>query len=166
MGTGDDGGGNGGRRRTRADRSAMSMMDLSVEADDARLPTKEPREYVIPTVSQFQAIMQDLQTADCYLVILTCALLGCRIGEALGLYWEDIDFTKGTISFKRAYILNAISKKPGVGERKISNGRRTVQKIMCQPQKQQVVHKKRDRGMGRQLFYILPKIKDNGKNAL
>lgn len=95
-------------------------------ADDVKLPKKEMREYTIPTVEQFRTIMEDLKGAECYLVILTCALLGCRRGEALGLYWSDIDFDANIVSLKRAYILNAESKIPEVGDLKTSNGRRTL----------------------------------------
>jgi len=35
---------------------------------------------------QVKRLLDELRGADCFLVILKCAVMGCRRGEALGLY--------------------------------------------------------------------------------
>jgi len=95
-------------------------------ADDAKLPSAKPKEYTIPTPEQMKRLLDELSGADCFLVILTCAVLGCRRGEALGLYWSEIDFEASTIDFKRALIVNNLTNTVEVGELKTKNARRVL----------------------------------------
>jgi len=95
-------------------------------ADDAKLPTAKPKEYTIPTPEQMKQLLDELRGADCFLAILTCAVMGCRRGEALGLYWSDIDFNAGTIEFKRALVINNLTNHVEVGELKTKNSRRLL----------------------------------------
>lgn len=95
-------------------------------AEDVKLPSSRPVEYTIPAPEQLQRLLGELGQAECYLAILTCALLACRRGEALGLYWSDIDFEAGTVTFKRALIVNNLTNTVEVGELKTKNSRRTV----------------------------------------
>ncbi|MEA4869486.1 putative defective protein IntQ [bioreactor metagenome] len=71
-------------------------------------------------------LLDELRGAECYLAILTCAVMGCRRGEALGLYWSDIDFEANTIDFKRALIVNNLTNKVEPGELKTKNSRRIL----------------------------------------
>lgn len=74
-------------------------------ADDAKLPTAKPKDYTIPTPEQMHRLLDELSGTESFLAILTCAVMGCRRGEALGLYWSDIDFDASTIEFKRALVV-------------------------------------------------------------
>lgn len=55
-----------------------------------------------------------------YTVLLTLAYTGMRRGELLGLLWEDIDFTKNTITIKRTRDYN------GIRTPKTKNSYRTI----------------------------------------
>lgn len=95
-------------------------------ADYVKLPQVHRKEFVIPEPSQMHTLMDALKETEVYPVILTCAMLGCRRGEALGLYWSDINFTDDTITLRRAYIMNHIKKQPEVGELKTETSRRVL----------------------------------------
>lgn len=95
-------------------------------ASDAKLPAARDKEYTIPEPEQLQALLAELQGAECYLAILTCALLACRRGEALGLYWSDINFKAGTVELKRALIVNNLTNTVEIGELKTKNARRVL----------------------------------------
>ena len=81
---------------------------------------------MIPTPEQLGTLLKALEKYDTYYAILTCAVLGCRRGEALGLQWQDIDFVNNTVSIKRAYIYNALTHKNEIGELKTKNSRRIL----------------------------------------
>jgi integrase len=95
-------------------------------ADDAKLPTAKAKEYTIPTPEQMKRLLDELSGAECFLAILTCAVMGCRRGEALGLYWQDIDFEASTIELKRALIINNFTNKVEIGELKTKTSRRIL----------------------------------------
>jgi len=94
--------------------------------DYVQLPKKQSIDYVIPTPEQLGTLLKALEKYDTYYAILTCAVLGCRRGEALGLQWQDIDFVNNTVSIKRAYIYNALTHKNEIGELKTKNSRRIL----------------------------------------
>ena len=94
--------------------------------DYVQLPKKQSIDYVIPTPEQLGTLLKALEKYDTYYAILTCAVLGCRRGEALGLQWQDIDFVNNTVSIKRAYIYNALTHKNEIGELKTNNSRRIL----------------------------------------
>ena len=95
-------------------------------ADDVKLPAARPKEYTIPTPEQMKRLLDELSSADSFLAILTCAVMGCRRGEALGLYWSDIDFESSTIDFKRALVINNLTNTVEIGELKTKNSRRIL----------------------------------------
>lgn len=95
-------------------------------ADDVRLPTVRKKEYTIPTPEQLHAILDNLKGADSYLAILTCARLGLRRGEALGLYWQDVHFDANTIDIRRALIVNSLTNTVEIGALKTETSRRTL----------------------------------------
>ena len=95
-------------------------------ADDVKLPSARPKDYTIPTPEQMKRLLNKLSSADCFLAILTCAVMGCRRGEALGLYWSDINFEKSTIDFKRALLINNFSNTVEIGELKTKNSQRVL----------------------------------------
>lgn len=95
-------------------------------ADDVKLPPARPKDYTIPTPQQMKRLLEELSSADSFLAILTCAVMGCRRGEALGLYWSDIDFESSTIDFKRALVINNLAKTVEIGELKTKNSHRKL----------------------------------------
>lgn len=95
-------------------------------AEDVKMPPAKPLEYTIPEPEQLQRLLSELRHSEYYLAILTCALLACRRGEALGLYWSDIDFDAGTVELKRALITNNLTHTVEIGELKTKNARRTL----------------------------------------
>jgi len=95
-------------------------------ADDVKLPSARPKDYTIPTPEQMKHLLDELSGAECFLAILTCAVMGCRRGEALGLYWSDIDFETSTIDFKRALVINNLTNTVEIGELKTKNSRRIL----------------------------------------
>ena len=88
------------------DQAVRTNLIAKNPCDYVQLPKKESIEYVIPTSEQLGTLLKALEKYDTYYAILTCAVLGCRRGEALGLQWQDIDFMQNTVSLKRAYIYN------------------------------------------------------------
>jgi integrase len=56
---------------------------------------------------------------------LLCLMAGLRIGEALGIYWTDIDFDRGTIAIQRA--VSDVFGKPTLGPLKTKKSRRLVE---------------------------------------
>lgn len=95
-------------------------------ADDVKLPAARTKDYTIPTPEQMKRLLDELSGADSFLAILTCAVMGCRRGEALGLYWPDIDFESSTIDFKRALVINNLTNTVEIGELKTKNSRRVL----------------------------------------
>ena len=87
---------------------------------------RKNKEYTIPTPEQMKSLLDELRGADSYLAILTCAMTGCRRGEALGLYWPDIDFEASTIEFKHALVINNLTNTVEIGELKTKNSRRLL----------------------------------------
>ena len=108
------------------DQARREGMIAKNPADDAKLPIAKAKEYTIPTPEQMQRLLDELRGADSYLAILTCAVMGCRRGEALGLYWSDIDFEENTIDFKRALVINNLTNTVEPGELKTKNARRIL----------------------------------------
>lgn len=80
-----------------------------------------PHKYVAKPPRAAAAALSQLRVL---LVILLYLLyyIGCRLGEALGLQWRDVDFSAHTISVARDidYIIN------GVGTLKTKASRRSI----------------------------------------
>jgi integrase len=123
-------------------------------ASDAKLSSAKQHEYTIPTPEQMKRLLDELSGADCYLVILACAVMGCRRGEALGLYWSDIDFEASTIDFKRALIVNNLTNNVEIGELKTKKSRRLLPmpgKLRAELLKVKQEKEKAARGMGKHI---------------
>lgn len=90
------------------------------------LPTIEEKDYVIPTAEEFPKLIEALQTSEMFEAIIVCAMLGTRRGEALGLYWDDIDFVNDTITLRRAWIENRKEKKATIGKLKTKKSERIL----------------------------------------
>lgn len=112
--------------RTALEQARREGLIYRNPADDVKLPAAKPFEYTIPEPEQLQALLTELRGAECYLAILACALLACRRGESLGLYWSDIDFAASTVEIRRALIINNLTNHVEIGELKTKNSRRTL----------------------------------------
>lgn len=114
-------------------------------SDDVVLPSVPEKQHTIPTPEQLSILMNEINNCECAPVIRMCMFLGCRRGEALGLYWKDVDFNSSIISFNRAYIRNtAKDYKAEIGELKTKNGKRSV--YMPEPLREelQMIKEKRE----------------------
>lgn len=67
-----------------------------------RAPRVSRRERKVLTQEELRAVLEAAKGYKYYLVIRLLALTGMRLGEALGLKWQDIDLKKGTLTVKRA----------------------------------------------------------------
>ena len=95
-------------------------------AEDVKLPSIKKHERIIPTPEQMKHLLDALVNAESFPAILTCAVLGCRRGEALGLYWSDINFSASTVEIKRALVVNSLTNAVEVGELKTETSRRIL----------------------------------------
>ena len=80
-----------------------------------------------PTVlneKQAQAFLKSAGKNRLGAVFLVALAIGLRLGEALGLRWEDVDLAKGTLTVQRA--LQRVEAKLVFVEPKSEKSRRTV----------------------------------------
>lgn len=112
---------------TAMHRAQIDGLIVKNPSDDVILPRSKKREHVIPNPDQIETLMDSISQCECAGVIRTCLFTGCRRGEALGLYWSDVNFENSTISFNHAYIGNNLNGSSGeLGELKTENGYRVV----------------------------------------
>ena len=95
--------------------------------DDPTKGLKVPRvpraERTILTVEQLKKLLEHCKGYKHYLIIRLLALTGMRLGEVLGLYWEDINFEENTVTIKRAADVKHRKIKT---EAKTNNAYRTI----------------------------------------
>ena len=94
--------------------------------DNITLPKSKSFEYVIPEREDLKKIIATVGDTELYEAILTCAMLGIRRSEALGLYWSDIDFEEKTVSINRSLIYVEETHSLEIGELKTESSHRTV----------------------------------------
>lgn len=91
------------------------------ELDKSERPTHEGKERRILSRDELKAVIA--AAASPYdLTIATAAGLGCRLGETLGLRWQDIDLDAGTASIRFQ-----IDRSGELVELKTKRSRRTVE---------------------------------------
>jgi len=95
-------------------------------SEAVELPAPKDKDYVIPSPEQLQELLEALKNSGMFEAILICAILGTRRGETLGLYWDDIDFTRDTIELKRAWIENKKEKAVTLGNLKTKKSERIL----------------------------------------
>jgi len=109
---------------------AVFWGDIGINpADRVRAPQKRGFEPTILDEEQVRAFLQEAKaTSRFYLLYHFAAMTGCRLGECLGLTWDNVDFRKKVAHIKQiAYKLrkdghaNWIYKEP-----KTRKSRRTV----------------------------------------
>jgi integrase len=84
----------------------------------ARMP-RAPRKEVAPLSPQDAArLLQAAEGSRCEAALAIMLYLGLRIGETLGLKWEDINFEQRTLSVRRALIRTGGEWKMVDGKRK------------------------------------------------
>jgi integrase len=86
--------------------NAIKKQKIIVEtpADDLTIPEdKEDKKIRALTKSQLDALLSKLSYDKYYVISLIAAKSGLRIGEIIGLTWDDIDFFKGTIKVNKQW---------------------------------------------------------------
>ena len=112
---------------TALERARIDGLVAKNPADDISLPQVKKRDHVIPDPYQIGKLLESINQCECAGVIRTCMMTGCRRGEALGLFWSDIDFDESTICFNHAYVGNNLNRSSGeLGELKTENGHRII----------------------------------------
>ncbi len=70
-------------------------------AHGVRFPAREPKAAVfLPTPDQVALILSQLRDPS-HLLLLLLVATGLRVGEAMGLRWEDIDLKRKTLTVRR-----------------------------------------------------------------
>jgi integrase len=82
---------------------------------------KERRRWTVDEARRFLAGADEGWYGPLWVFLLAS---GCRLGEALGLTWQDVDWQKGTVRIARS--ITHIRHQPLEGEPKTAAGRRTV----------------------------------------
>ena len=110
-----------GLRRGRVARNVASLVDA---------PTVRRTEIVPLTATEARQVLAAASTDRNAARWSVALALGLRQGEALGLWWDDLDLNNATLTVRRA-----LQRKPGGGlvlvEPKSAAGRRTV--VLPQP---------------------------------
>lgn len=70
-------------------------------ADKIKLPTAQPRQFIIIDRAEIPAFMAAAQHTKCGNELITMLLTGLRGGELRGLKWSDIDFDAATMKIQR-----------------------------------------------------------------
>lgn len=88
---------------------------------------KPPEEKTPLTKAQMAALLNSLTGTRAHPLVMLLCYSGLRIGEALGLQWNDFDFTDGTVTVNRSIVY---TRANGTGEintdLKTANAHRTV----------------------------------------
>ncbi|MCB1020208.1 MAG: site-specific integrase, partial [Acidobacteria bacterium] len=87
-------------------------------------PRTEKAEIKVLNLDQARHFLNAIKGDRQYALFATTLVLGLRLGEALGLTWDDLDFERGNLTVKRA--LQRIDGKPQLVEPKSATSRRRV----------------------------------------
>lgn len=93
-------------------------------AEAVELPKDNPREMQTLSREQIGKLLDTARGGPFYMVLLLDLSTGLRRGELLGLQWQDIDFSKGTLTVKRQLTLGRGGIK--LSEPKSKAGKRTI----------------------------------------
>lgn len=72
-----------------------------VDADLVPKVPHKPKEALVFTPEQAHSYLAAIKGSRCYVLLLLSLVCGLRRGEALGLRWQDIDQTTGTLLIRR-----------------------------------------------------------------
>lgn len=87
-----------------------------------RVPRAPRQERRVLSKEELSKLLNAARDYKHYLIIRLLALTGMRLGEALGLKWQDIDFCEGAVTVKRAADVRSRTLK----ETKTSSSERTL----------------------------------------
>ena len=110
----------------RALKQAVLWRVLATNPSDAVRPPRAARiEHRVLNEEEMRRLLEAMQGSRQYALFVLLATTGCRIGEALGLRWTDVDFRRSTASIRRA-----LQVQRGIGiafvEPKSARSRRTL----------------------------------------
>ncbi|BBI30753.1 tyrosine-type recombinase/integrase [Cohnella abietis] len=71
-------------------------------AEDCMLPKIENEPFDCWNAEELRQFLDFAKSSRWYLAFLIAAYTGARLGEVLALRWENIDFSKGTVTIKNA----------------------------------------------------------------
>jgi len=87
-------------------------------------PKPQPREYVILTPEQADALLKAAEPTGRRSLYLAAMTTGARLGELLGLRWKDVDLENGTTTIVQT--LERGGTNPRFGPPKSESGRRVI----------------------------------------
>jgi integrase len=87
------------------------------EMPDEIQPSRQKRQAM--TLEQAQAFLAAAKGHRLEALFITALMMGLRPGELLGLKWEDIDFTAGTVQIQRALHRHAVPEEDQLGSPKL-----------------------------------------------
>jgi integrase len=110
----------------RALKQAVLWRLLAHNPSDAVRPPRQVRfEHKVLNQDEVRRLLEVMKGTRQYALFVFLATTGCRVGEALGLRWEDVDLPRSTASIRRS-----LQVQPGVGlvsvEPKSERSRRTL----------------------------------------
>jgi integrase len=106
---------------SQAEKWGIVPRNIAMLVDAPRVPHQEMLLFTPKQAQQFLEAVRADRVEALYSVAMA---LGLRLGEALGLYWSDIDLEGGTLSVSRA--LQRIEGKLQLVETKRNRSRRTI----------------------------------------
>jgi integrase len=98
-------------------------------------PRHHPREIQPLTPEQARSLLNSVKDHRLGALVSVATALGLRLGEALGLRWQDVDFDAGTLSVRQALERSGgdpVARRPLVAERRELRSR-----LDAAPKKQQ-----------------------------
>lgn len=104
-------------------RQAVAWGLLGVSpAEGLRSPKVTRGEKRVLTPEELNKLLEVVQPYKHYLIIRLLALTGARLGEVLGLTWNDVNFAEGTLTIKRAVSI----RKRKLKDTKTTSSKRTL----------------------------------------
>ena len=111
---------------TALNKAVKTNLLMHNPCDNITLPKSKSFEYIIPERDELKSIIDAIKDTELYEAILTCAILGIRRSEVMGLYWSDIDFEEKKISINRSLIYVEETHRLEIGELKTESSHRTL----------------------------------------
>lgn len=113
--------------------------DITVGLKTPKVPRKE-KKILMPDA--LKTLLDATKGYKYYLVVRLLAITGMRLGEVLGLEWQDVDFKKRTLTIKRAAdCRNRILKetKNVSSERIMKLDNETINLLACRKKERKVI---------------------------
>ena len=87
-------------------------------------PTPDKKAYKTLTAEEARIFLKSTVDHRWHPIYVLAITTGMRMGEILGLYWEDIDFKRGTLSVKRT--IQMLRGRTIMGEPKTASSKRNI----------------------------------------